>query len=114
MVRSGTRAGPNPMSHMPRPWVAIRSVRDCGGISAANTATTGNPAPKGDQVAPPSVEAYTPISVPANNALLLAGSTAKAFTGTSGRPVLIPVTTGAVLRLDTFHTCDWLVEVPPK
>src|SRR5213594_3530286 len=76
----------------------------------SKTATRGKPVPSGAQVAPPSVELYTPISVPANKLLELLGSIANAFTGTSGIPVppdpeaLVHVG-GAPFKFVVFQTC---------
>ena len=59
------RAPGKAICHMPRPCVAMRSVRLVGWIAMSKTATRGRPVPKGVQLAPPSVEVKTPISVPA-------------------------------------------------
>ena len=50
---------PIAISHMLRPWVAIRSFSPAVpglAIAMSNTATTGRPVPNGDQFAPPSME----------------------------------------------------------
>ena len=90
----GTRNGVNtaPMagtSHMPRPCVAIR-ISPPEVLAISKTATRGSPVPKGVQLAPLSVETYTPMSVPAYKLVEAAGSTRKALTGTCGS-TLAPV-----------------------
>src|SRR6266550_4781439 len=52
----------------------------------SKTATRGSPVPNGVQLAPPSVELYTPMSVPAKRLFEFAGSTAKALIGMLGMP----------------------------
>src|SRR6266536_3510279 len=84
-------------------------------MAMSKTATTGSPEPNGAQVSPPSVEANTPMSVPAYRLFEFAGSTTKAFTGTSGSPLFFAVHVGGLaLRFVVFQTCDWLAPVPPR
>src|SRR4051794_6236341 len=60
------------ISKMPRRWVAMRSTWPVGNEytwplpwkAMSNTASEGSPALNGVQVAPPSVDLYTPMSVP--------------------------------------------------
>src|SRR6266542_6438350 len=102
---------PIEISQMPRPCVAMRRTRDVFWIAMSNTATRGSPAPNGAQVVPPSVERYTPISVPAYSTLELLGSTTNALTGTSGMPLLDATQVGdALLRLVVFQI--WLPRCP--
>src|ERR1700693_3237249 len=59
---SGTR-----MSHMLRPWVAARKVREARCRTSESTTTSGKPLPSVLQAAPPSVVTITPASVPIYN-----------------------------------------------
>ena len=89
-TRNGVNAAPMAgTSHMPRPCVAIR-IRPPEVLAISKTATRGSPVPKGVQLAPLSVETYTPMSVPAYKLVEAAGSTRKALTGTCGS-TLAPV-----------------------
>src|SRR5207302_3689462 len=72
---------------IPRPCVAARRISEVVpgfAIARSNTAERGRPVPYGVHVVPPLVEAYTPMSVPANRCAWLCGSITNAFTGTSG------------------------------
>src|SRR5437763_16433285 len=104
---------------MPRPWVAMRSTLPVGDgytwpwpwNAMSKTAREGNPALNGVQVAPPSVDLYTPMSVPANRFCELSGSTTNAFTGTSGiaftpLPPAGAHVGGAPFRLVVFQPCS--------
>ena len=71
---------------MPRPCVPARNKRFAFWSDRSKTATRGSPAPNGNQLAPPSVELYTPMSVPANRLFELAGSMANALMGMLGIP----------------------------
>ena len=52
-------------SQIPLPCVAIFKMRWVGCNAISNTATRGRPSLNGTQLAPPSVERKTPMSVPA-------------------------------------------------
>src|SRR5438067_4049791 len=100
------------ISQAPRPCVPMRTLCVVFCICRSNTATRGKPVPYAAHVAPPSVEAKTPISVPAYRYEELKGSTAKAFTGTSGRPLEALLHVGravvlrSTLRFVVFQICD--------
>ena len=75
---SGTR-----MSHMLRPCVAARKMRDFRCSTSECTTTRGSPLPKLDQVAPASVVTITPASVAMYRVSGTSGSTATSLTGMS-------------------------------
>src|SRR5688572_16540093 len=82
---AGVKPG-SAISHIPRPCVAMRNFRS-EVIPTSKTATRGSPVPIGVQVAPPSSELYTPMSVPAIRRFEFAGSITNALTGTCGTAV---------------------------
>src|SRR5438552_1596826 len=93
---------------MLRPCVATRSDSFAvpgWTIFMSKTAVAGRPVPYGAQLAPPLVDAYTPMSVPAKRFDELFGSTTKAFTGMLGMPLPAAVQVGvAALRFVVFQT----------
>ena len=96
------------ISHMLRPCVATRSFSlgvPGWTIFMSKTAAAGRPVPNGAHVAPPSVDAKTPMSVPANRCVESFGSTRNAFTGMLGIPFAAAVHTGvAAERFVVFQT----------
>jgi hypothetical protein len=84
----------------------MRRTRLASWKAMSNTGTRGSPLLNGVQLAPPSVEAKTPMSVPATRFCVLAPSMAKDSTGTSGMPLPAATQVGAPeVRLVVFHTC---------
>src|SRR5260370_32706820 len=83
------------ISHTPRPCVPARRTRLAFCSARSKTAERGRPVPNGVQLAPPSVELYTPMSVPAKMLLEFAGSITSALIGMLGMPLPAAVHTAA-------------------
>src|SRR5579883_770392 len=90
VVTTGGAATAVEISQAPRPYVpAARTFKDELKFRL-NTWALGRPVPKAFQVVPPSVESYTPWSLPMYN-VPLAGSSWMAQVGRSGRLPLMSV-----------------------
>ncbi len=77
--------------HMPRPWVATKSLVPSWLAKSWLIATFGSPVPSAYQLAPWSSLAKTPASLPAIKRLALPGVTSTDSKGMFGRLVLISV-----------------------
>src|SRR5579859_5158413 len=78
-------------SHMLRPGVAARSVREARCSCRAVTGRRGSPTESADQVEPPSPVRKTPTSVAAYRVFGKSGSTTTSFTGMLGRLPLMSI-----------------------
>src|ERR1043166_7461885 len=92
----------------------MRRTRWLFWIAIPKTATRGRPLLNGIQLAPPSEDLKTPMSVPAYKVSVCNGSIANAFTGVSGIPLPEAAQVGVPLsRFVVFQMCCPLVRPKP-